>query len=144
MAQAKRKNTTAFLKTADAKLNKLHDEFCRAYAAVLKCQDGGQSYSQRCSLPIQRNREKASTRESDAGIFKQPGPISDMAKPAVQPNWAVSRSRLRRKVLEFRAVLKDRMTQRERIAFAGASASLRRNKEKERRLCHRHKGEHHA
>ncbi len=43
MAQAKRKNTTAFLKTADAKLFKLHDEFCRAYAAVLKCQDAGQS-----------------------------------------------------------------------------------------------------
>jgi hypothetical protein len=36
-------------------------------------------YSQRCSFPIQRNREKASTREFDAGIFKQPGPISDMA-----------------------------------------------------------------
>jgi hypothetical protein len=59
MAQAKRKNTTAFLKTADAKLYKLHDEFFRAYAAVLKRQDGGQSYSQRCSFPIQRNREKS-------------------------------------------------------------------------------------
>jgi hypothetical protein len=36
------------------------------------------------------------------------------------------------------------MTQRERTAFAGASASVRRNKEKERRLCRRHKEEHHA
>src|SRR3982074_1116565 len=42
----------------------------------------------------------------------------------------VSRSPLRSKVLEFRAVLKDRITQRELIAFAGASASVRRNKEK--------------
>jgi hypothetical protein len=56
------------------------------------------------------------------------------AWPAFQPDWAVSRSPLRRKVLEFKSVLKDRMTPRELIAFVGASASVRRNKENERRL----------
>jgi hypothetical protein len=56
---------------------------------------------------------------------------------------AVSSSPLRRKVLEFKSVLKDRMTPRELIAFVGASASVRRN-EKRAQLCHRHKGGHHA
>jgi hypothetical protein len=35
MAQAKRKNTTAYAKTADAKLFKLHDDFCKTYNTVL-------------------------------------------------------------------------------------------------------------
>jgi hypothetical protein len=52
------------------------------------------------------------------------------AWPAFQLNFAVARSPLRRKVLEFKPVLKDRMTPRELIAFVGASASVRRNKEK--------------
>jgi len=41
MAQAKRKNTTAFAKTADAELFKLHDKFHSAYAAVLQLQAAG-------------------------------------------------------------------------------------------------------
>ncbi len=41
MAQAKRKNTTAYAKTADAELFKLHDKFCKAYAAVLQLRGGG-------------------------------------------------------------------------------------------------------
>ncbi len=61
-------------------------------------------------------------------------PFGPWAWPAFQPNWAVSRSPLRRKVLGFKSVLKDRMTPRELIAFVGASASVRRNIEKERRL----------
>src|SRR5204862_7682213 len=59
------------------------------------------------------------------------------------PRLAVSPSPLRRKVLEFRSALKDRMTPRELTAFVGASASVRRN-EKRAQLCHRHKGGHHA
>jgi hypothetical protein len=35
MSQAKRKITTAYAKTADAELFRLHDKFCKAYAAVL-------------------------------------------------------------------------------------------------------------
>ena len=34
MAQAKRKNTTAFAKTADDKLFKLHDAFVKAYETM--------------------------------------------------------------------------------------------------------------
>jgi hypothetical protein len=41
MAQAKRKNITAFAKTADAELFKLHDKFCKAYAAVLHYRAAG-------------------------------------------------------------------------------------------------------
>jgi hypothetical protein len=41
---------------------------------------------------------------------------------AFQPNWTVSRSPLRRKVLEFKCILEDRMTPRELFAFVGASA----------------------
>jgi hypothetical protein len=41
MAQAKRKNTTAYAKTADAELFRLHDKFCKAYAAVLFYRKGG-------------------------------------------------------------------------------------------------------
>src|SRR6266404_2399849 len=41
MAQAKRKNTTASAKTADVELFKLHDKFCKAYAAVLQYREGG-------------------------------------------------------------------------------------------------------
>ena len=33
---------------------------------------------QSCSSPIQLNREKASMRESDAGVFTQPGPKADI------------------------------------------------------------------
>jgi hypothetical protein len=35
MSKAKRKTTTAYAKTADAELFRLHDKFCKAYAAVL-------------------------------------------------------------------------------------------------------------
>src|ERR1700722_19162572 len=41
MAQAKRKNTTAYAKTADAELFRLHDKFCKAYAAVLFYRNAG-------------------------------------------------------------------------------------------------------
>src|SRR5438034_207163 len=40
LAQAKRKNTTAFAKTADAKLFKLHDTFVKAYE-TMKQYEGG-------------------------------------------------------------------------------------------------------
>jgi hypothetical protein len=60
-----------------------------------------------------------------------------------QPNWAVSRSPLCRKVLESKCILEDRMAPRELNAFVGASASARRNKEKSAGSRHRHKGGHH-
>jgi hypothetical protein len=41
MSKAKRKTTTAYAKTADADLFKLHDAFCKAYAAVLVYQKAG-------------------------------------------------------------------------------------------------------
>ena len=44
---------------------------------------------------------------------------------------------------KFKSVLKDRMTPREFIAFAGASASVRRNEEKSAGSRRRHKGGHH-
>ena len=50
---------------------------------------------------------------------------------------AVSPSPLRCKVLEFKSVLKDRMTPRQLIAFVGTAASVRRN-EKKAQLCHLH------
>jgi hypothetical protein len=40
MAQAKRKNTTAFAKTADAKLFKLHDTFYKAYETMQQYEGG--------------------------------------------------------------------------------------------------------
>jgi hypothetical protein len=40
MAPAKRKTTTAYAKTADADLFKLHDKFCKAYSDMLSLQAG--------------------------------------------------------------------------------------------------------
>jgi hypothetical protein len=40
MAEAKRKNTTAFVKTADAELFKLHDTFVKAYATMQQYEGG--------------------------------------------------------------------------------------------------------
>jgi hypothetical protein len=79
---------------------------------------------------------------------KRTFPENQVSDPIPMPGriltrLAVSPSPLRRKVLEFRSVLKDRMTPRKLIAFVGASASVRRN-EKRAQLCHRHKGGHHA
>src|SRR4051812_29828240 len=40
MTQARRKTTTAYAKTADADLFKLHDKFCKAYGGVLANRNG--------------------------------------------------------------------------------------------------------
>ena len=78
------------------------------------------------------------------GAFPENQVLDPIPMPGrILTRLAVSPSPLRRKVLEFRSVLKDRMTPRELIAFVGASASVRRN-EKRAQLCHRHKGGHHA
>src|SRR5713226_9362440 len=36
-----------------------------------------------CSFPIQRNRDKISTRKFDVGVFTQAGPIRDMQRAAL-------------------------------------------------------------
>ena len=41
MSKIKRKHITAYAKTADAELFRLHDKFCKAYAAVLFYRNGG-------------------------------------------------------------------------------------------------------
>ena len=41
MSKAKRKTTTAYAKTADAELFRLHDKFCKAYSAVLYYRKAG-------------------------------------------------------------------------------------------------------
>jgi hypothetical protein len=61
MSQAKRKNTTAYAKTADAELFRLHDKFCKAYSAVLfyrKAGGGGAG-----SLASGTKAEKAAQRK---------------------------------------------------------------------------------
>jgi hypothetical protein len=61
MSQAKRKTTTAYAKTADAELFKLHDKFCKAYAAVLIYErDGGGGAG---SLPSGTKKERAAHRK---------------------------------------------------------------------------------
>ena len=41
MSKTKRKTTTAYAKTADAELFRLHDKFCKAYSAVLYYRKAG-------------------------------------------------------------------------------------------------------
>ena len=89
--------------------------------------------------PIPGGRLRAKNRTFPENLVLDPIPMPGR----ILTRLAVSPSPLRRKVLEFRSVLKDRMTPRKLIAFVGASASVRRN-EKRAQLCHRHKGGHHA
>jgi hypothetical protein len=61
MAQAKRKNTTAYAKTADAELFTLHDKFCKAYTAVLYYQRAGGGGEG--SVPSGTREQKAAQRK---------------------------------------------------------------------------------
>jgi hypothetical protein len=40
---------------------------------------------QRCSFPIQRNRDKVSTRKSDVEVFTQAGPIPEVGPGMMRP-----------------------------------------------------------
>jgi hypothetical protein len=63
MAQAKRKTTTAPAQTADADLFKLHDAFCKTYAAVLQLRGGGAG-----SLDTGTTQEKARQRKWEHAV----------------------------------------------------------------------------
>jgi hypothetical protein len=63
MARAKRNNTTAYAKTADAELFRLHDKFCKAYAAVLQCGDMEGAGGREGSLSTGKKEQKASNRK---------------------------------------------------------------------------------
>lgn len=65
MAQAKRKNTTAYAQTADANLFKLHDAFCKAHATMLQLRaiggggNGSLSSATKEEKAIERKWERA-------------------------------------------------------------------------------------
>ena len=61
MSKAKRKTTTAYAKMADAELFRLHDKFCKAYAAVLFYRNGGGGGAG--SLDSATKEEKAAQRK---------------------------------------------------------------------------------
>jgi hypothetical protein len=65
-ARAKQKNTTVYAKTADADLFKLHDKFCKAYAAMLSSQRAGGSGAG--SLSSGTKEEKATTRKWERAV----------------------------------------------------------------------------
>jgi hypothetical protein len=63
MARAKRKTTTSTVKTADDALFKLHDNFCKAYSAVLSLQAGS-----RINAAIATPQEKALERKWNRAV----------------------------------------------------------------------------
>jgi hypothetical protein len=61
MSKAKRKTTTAYAKTADAELFRLHDKFCKAYSAVQFYQKAGGGGAG--SIPGATKEEKVAQRK---------------------------------------------------------------------------------
>src|SRR5438552_419824 len=107
---------------------------------MFRCEDPGSSDSRsKEDGPTSASRDYGADECLPRSLVLDPIPLPGR----ILTRLAVSPSPLRRKVLEFRSVLKDRMTPRELIAFVGTSASVRRN-EKRAQLCDRHKGGHHA
>src|SRR5882762_5910705 len=68
------------------RVKSVHDPACVKTRASRECAELFSPFSsfdcdcQRCSFPIQRNRDKISTRKFDVGVFTQAGPFAECAR----------------------------------------------------------------